>query len=158
MDIYNIIQPSADWVLFMPNCYTWTEISSKGKQAAGYANTQINHVSLNCMDGNLYHWQILLSINYFDEQWSESMMPRVTFHSSKEMESIGPACLRLVVLHWRQFCFPRGHLAMFLSCHNSRGWKGCCYWNLVDAAKHSTKHRTPHPSPHSRELFGSKCQ
>lgn len=72
----------------MPNRYTWTEITSKGKQAAAYANTQINHVSLNCMDGNLYHWQILLSINYFDEQWSEGMMPRVTFHSSKEMESI----------------------------------------------------------------------
>ena len=59
------------------------------------------------MDGNLYHQQILLSINYFDEQWSEGMMPRVTFHSSKEMESIGPVCLRSVVLLWRQFCLPR---------------------------------------------------
>ena len=97
----------------MANPYTWTEISSKGKQAAGYANTQINHVSLNCIDGNLYHGQILLSVNYFDEQWSEGMMPRVAFHSSKGVESIGPACLKSEVFHWRQFYSP-GDIWQFL--------------------------------------------
>lgn len=88
MDIYNIFQPSADWILFMPNPYTWTEISSKGKQAAGCANMQINHVSLNCVDGNLYHGQMLLSVNYFDEQWSEGMVPGLAFQSRKEVESL----------------------------------------------------------------------
>lgn len=92
----------------MPNPSTWTEISSKGKQAAGYANTQVNNVSFNCMNWNLYHGQIWLSVSYFDGQWSEGIMPRVAFYSSKAVESTGPACFKPVLLPRIQifFCTP----------------------------------------------------
>ena len=131
----------------MPNPSTQTEISRKGKQAAGYADTQINNVTFNCMNWNLYHGQIWLSVNYFDGQWSEGIMPRVAFRSSKAVEFIEPACLKPVILHWRQifFLYPRGHLAMtreVFSCHN---------WTLPletsaqarDAPQHSATHRNP---------------
>lgn len=97
-----------------------------GTQAAGYANTQINHVSHNCVDGNLYHGQTSLSVNYFDE--SEALMPGVPFHSTEEMEATGPACLRSVVLPWRQVLPLRGHLIMsgnvFLVVTTARGGRG----------------------------------
>lgn len=63
----------------MPNPSTWTEISSKGKQAAGYANTQINNVSFNCVNWNLYHGQIWLSVSYFDGQGQRASYPEWHF-------------------------------------------------------------------------------
>ena len=155
----------SDWILFMPNPSTWTEISSKGKQAAGYANTQINNVSFNCVNWNLYHGQIWLSVSYFDGQWSEGIMPRVAFCSSKAVESIGPACFKPVLLPWIQnFLYPREHLAMtgdVFSCHNCRQWKGYCHWNIVDRLgmhPNILQHTGTPSSLPNRELFGFKCQ
>lgn len=135
----------------MPNPSTWTEISSKGKQAAGYANTQVNNVSFNCMNWNLYHGQIWLSVSYFDGQWSEGIMPRVAFYSSKAVESTGPACFKPVLLPWIQIFFvPQGTFGndwrcLFLSQLDTMERVLLLEYGgpTRDAPKHSATHRNP---------------